>query len=110
MSKRKTLGDIIRKARKETNISGRELARMIDINHNYLAQIERNEKTTCPEKHIKAMSKILEVDVDEMMAAADRFPDKLMRIYKHYPRRVRGLLEDFWDSERPDRMGMKKGK
>jgi len=94
MPKRKTLGDHIHHERKLKEMSGRELARRVGMNHTYLGRVERGE-ITCPENHIKDIAKVLECDFDILMASAGRFPKSLMMIYKLYPRRVRILLEDF---------------
>jgi len=94
MPKRKTLGEHVRYEREAKGMSGRELARRININHSYLGRIERSE-IPCPENHIKDIAQVLKCDFDILMASAGRFPDSLMKIYKKYPRRVRILLEDF---------------
>lgn len=99
MPKQKTLGDHIRHEREAKEMSGRELARRVGMNHSYLGKVERGE-ITCPENHIKDIARVLKCDFDVLMASAGRFPESLLRIYKKYPRRVRILLEGFWEKNK----------
>lgn len=56
---RMTSGNAIREMREAQGMSQRELAERAGVNHSYLAQVERGEKTNPSERWLEAVSKAL---------------------------------------------------
>jgi transcriptional regulator with XRE-family HTH domain len=67
----RTFGDWIREARVARDLSLRELARLLKIAPSYLSDIE-NGRRIPSEEVTRELSRVLELDFDELMAVAGR--------------------------------------
>jgi len=70
-------------------MSLRELARQLDVTPSYVSDIE-NDRRVPSEQVLRAISKILELPFDDLMAAAGRFGDNAERYLRRVP--AAGLL------------------
>ena len=58
----------------------------------YLSKVERDEFPPPAEDKVKAIAKIIECDVDELLALAGRVASDLSDIIKQHPRELAALL------------------
>ena len=90
MSK-KTLGKLIRKLRKEKDLSLRKLAEMVDeVSFVNIAHIE-NGRIKTSKSVLKKIAKALDYDIDELLALADTIDDEVEDIIRKIP----GAIPDF---------------
>jgi len=79
-----SFGDRVREARLGKHLGLRELAKMLDIAPSYLSDIE-NDRRVPSEEVTRGIAKILDLNFDEMMAAAGRFGAEAERYLKKNP-------------------------
>lgn len=80
-----TLGDRVRAARVRAGLSLRDLAKQLDkATPSYLSDIE-NDRRVPSEKVLLNLSRILELDFDELMGAAGRFGEDTDRYLRRQP-------------------------
>lgn len=80
-----SLGDQVRAARISAGLSLRELAKRLDgATPSYLSDIE-NDRRVPSEKVLSSLSQILQLDFDELMAAAGRFGEDTDRYLRREP-------------------------
>lgn len=84
-SEKLTFGRAIAQARKEKEISQKELASLIEredgdpISPQYLNDIEHNRRSPSSDHLVKQFSKILKIDLDYLYYLVDRFPEDIRR-------------------------------
>ena len=103
MSK-KTLGQLIRKLRKQKGLSLRNLAKQVDVSYVQIAHIE-NGKFSTSKKVFEQLAIALDYDVDKLLAAGNVVGDDIEKIIKKKPtavpeflRTAKNLTEDDWRS------------
>ena len=103
MKKKLTIGQLVRKLRKEKGLSLRDLANMINMSHVNIAHIENNRVTTNI-KTLKAIAIALEYDQDKLLAMANEIGDDIKQIIKNKPsavpqflRTAKNLSNDDWE-------------
>lgn len=85
----RTVGDIVREARKHANLTLRELASRISVHYTYISDVE-NDRRIPSEQVLRSLAAELEIDFDELMAMAGRFGELTERYLKRHP--TAGLL------------------
>ena len=85
-------GAFIRKEREAREIGLREMAKKIGVSPTYLSKIERDEFPPPAEDRVKAIAKIIECDVDDLLARADRVSSDVSDIIKRQPVGLAALL------------------
>ena len=115
MSK-KTLGQLIRKLRKQKGLSLRNLAEQVDVSYVQIAHIE-NGKFSTSKRIFEQLAKALDYDVDKLLAAGDVVGDDIEKIIKKKPtavpeflRTAKNLTEDDWRSLTKQVKNMKKNR
>jgi len=100
-----SIGDRIRKLRKEKSYTQRELAKMADIDFTYLSKIENDLPGYHPsEDVIHRLAKLLSADPEELVLLAEKIPKTIQRAMAKNPKAaafLRGagtLDEKDWDS------------
>ena len=96
------LGKLIRKLRKQKDLSLRQLAEKVSVSFVNIAHIE-NGRITTSEEVIKELAKALDYDVDKLLAAADSVNEDIKNIIKKLPtavpeflRTAKNLTEKEW--------------
>lgn len=114
----RSLGEVLRTARVEADITLRDLAKRLDIAPSYLSDIE-NDRRVPSEDVLARLAAELRLKVDDLMARAGRFGDETERYVKQHP--TAGVLFRRISSKRlpdadlkkllstVDKMGTKKG-
>jgi len=75
----KTLGTVLRNARRKADLSLGDLADRADCSPSYLSRVERNERTRRPSGDLLArLAKALALPLDDLYLAAGRVPDDLL--------------------------------
>jgi transcriptional regulator with XRE-family HTH domain len=85
-------GEFVRRAREAKDIGLREMAKMIEVSPTYLSKVERDEFSPPAEERVRAIAKIIECDVDELLALGGRVSSDLTDIIKRRPVEVADLL------------------
>ena len=85
-------GAFIRREREGKEIGLREMAKMIGVSPTYLSKIERDEFPPPAEDKVRAIAKIIEHDVDDLMARAGRVSTDISDIIKRHPVELAALL------------------
>ena len=92
-------GELIRQARKNKGYSQRELAKLIGQDFTYLSKLENNRANYAPkEEIIRNLARQLDLDEEELIYLAGRFPhqeeDLLKQHYKNMPILFRRIREN----------------
>ena len=85
-------GTFVRREREAREIGLREMAKMIDVSPTYLSKIERDEFPPPAEDKVRAIAKIIECDVDDLLARAGRVSSDISDIIKRRPVELADLL------------------
>src|SRR5512135_3015739 len=80
----RTFGDLIRDARKAKSRGLCELARELNIAPSYLSDIEHDRRVPS-EDVLRRIAPLLDLDVDDLLAAAGRFGQDAERYMKRTP-------------------------
>ena len=91
-SGRERFGAFIRRERETKEIGLREMAKMIGVSATYMSKVERDEFPPPAEDKVRAIAKIIECDVDELLGRAGRVSSDITDIIKRHPREVAALL------------------
>lgn len=78
-----SLGEMIRNARKESNITMNELAEQLDITQGYLSKIENNKKIPSPDI-LNKLSKLLGISSIELMKRAGYIEENFKESFGDY--------------------------
>ncbi|MDR6304609.1 transcriptional regulator with XRE-family HTH domain [Nitrobacter vulgaris] len=89
---REKFGPFIRREREAKEIGLREMAKMIGVSPTYLSKVERDEFAPPAEDRVKAIAKVIDCDVDELLARAGRVSSDLSDIIKRHPVELAALL------------------
>ncbi|MBL3677528.1 MAG: helix-turn-helix transcriptional regulator [Alphaproteobacteria bacterium] len=92
MTKDNTFGNLLQKLRQDKGLSQRQLANQVDVIPTYMSKIERGEFPPPSEKVIKKIASILDYDVDEFLAVADKVDSELLSIIKSSPKIYAAML------------------
>ena len=85
-------GEFVRRKREAKEIGLREMAKMIGVSPTYLSKVERGEFAPPVEDKVKAIAKIVDCNVDELLALAGRVATDLSDIIKRHPIETAALL------------------
>lgn len=85
------LGRLIQERRVELDVTQRELAAWAGIKQQYLSKIEHGRETPSDQKIVQ-IAVALDLDRDELILAAGRIPDDVMRILGQHPDRALGMV------------------
>ena len=91
-SGREKFGAFIRREREAREIGLREMAKMIGVSPTYLSKVERDEFPPAAEDKVKAIAKIIECNVDDLLALAGRVSSDITDIIKRQPIEIAALL------------------
>ena len=89
---REKFGAFIRHEREGKEIGLREMAKMIGVSPTYLSKVERDEFPPPAEDKVRAIAKIIECDVDDLLARAGRVSTDITDIIKRHPVELAALL------------------
>jgi DNA-binding XRE family transcriptional regulator len=79
-----TLGEVLREARHEADLSLRDLAKKLPVTASYLSDIE-NDRRVPSEGVLRELAKVFRLKFDELMALGGRIGDDAGRYLKHHP-------------------------
>ena len=85
-------GAFIRREREAREIGLREMAKKIGVSPTYMSKVERDEFTPPTEDKVRSIAKILDCNLDELMAMAGRVPSDLTDIIKRHPVEMSALM------------------
>jgi len=85
-------GAFVRRHREAKEIGLREMAKMIGVSPTYLSKVERDEFPPPAEDKVKAVAKIIDCDVDDLLARAGRVSTDISDIIKRHPVELAALL------------------
>lgn len=85
-------GAFIRREREGKDIGLREMAKIIGVSPTYLSKVERDEFPPPAEDKVRAIAKIIECDVDDLLARAGRVSTDITDIIKRHPVELAALL------------------
>lgn len=88
-----TLGNTLRKLRKEKGVGIKVMAPEIEVDHSYLSKIE-NGYVIPSAVVLNKMAKYLNYDRDELMVLADRIPEDIKEILRTRPREAMRFLRE----------------
>lgn len=81
-----TLGDRIKRIRKERGLGLRETAGRIGISATFLSRVETNAEKAAPSEDVlKKLAKVLDDDIDTLMHLAERVPKDVAAMIKNDP-------------------------
>lgn len=81
-----TLGERIRRIRKERGLGLRETAGKVGISATFLSRIESNAEKAAPsEEVLKKLARVLDDDLDTLMHLAARVPEDVATLIKKDP-------------------------
>src|SRR4051794_8409056 len=86
-----TLGEVIRRARKDKNLTLRDLASRLDLHYAYLSDVESGRRTPS-EDVLKDIAKHLRLDFEYIMALAGRLGERGNRYLMRHPKATLLLL------------------
>ena len=85
-------GEFVRREREAREIGLREMAKMIGVSPTYLSKVERDEFSPPAEDKVRARAKIIECNVDDLLARAGRVSTDISDIIKRHPVELAALL------------------
>ena len=91
MENNKTIGKLIRRLRKEKNLSLRDLAKRVKMSHVNITHIE-NDRVSTNTKTLIDLAKALDFNMDKMLAVANEVGDDIKKIIKDKPDAVPKFL------------------
>lgn len=72
-------GEYLRNIRKQSDISIRKLAELVNVNYTYISKIENGQLNPPSEDVIVKIANILMVDSDNLMVMADKIPNDIIK-------------------------------
>jgi transcriptional regulator with XRE-family HTH domain len=87
-----SFGETVRSLREQKKITLRKFADMVGITPTYLSKIERNEFDPPAEDKIRTIAKLLDQDVDLLLALAGKVSSDLGDIIQKHPREIAAFL------------------
>ena len=91
-SGREKFGEFVRRKREARELGLREMAKMIEVSPTYLSKVERDEFPPPAEDKVRKIAKIIECDVDDLLARAGRVSTDITDIIKRQPVELAALL------------------
>lgn len=108
-------GQFIRDSRENLKITLRQLARDVGASPTYISQIEQGNFAPPSEDKIRLLAKHLKLDLDQLLAMANKIPSDLKPIFTEQPKPVadflrtaQGLSEEDWEKLRKQAQKMQK--
>ena len=97
---RKTLGGVVREARKDKEFSLRKFAEMLDVSPTFVSMLERDEirptvggdGLSIKVETIMKIARLLDLDADDLLALAGKIPPDLPEIIHQRPQEMAALL------------------
>lgn len=90
-----SFGALLRARRLAKGLSLRSFAAMVGVSPTYLSQVEQDKVEKPPTaERIRKMAELLDANVDEWSALADRVPEDLPGIIKKQPTQLPELLRE----------------
>ena len=87
-----TFGARVRRERQERDIGLRQAAKAIGVSPTYLSMVERDEFHPPAEDKVRAIAKLLDLDVDELLALAGKVASDVTAIIRDHPRELASFL------------------
>jgi transcriptional regulator with XRE-family HTH domain len=85
-------GAFVRREREAKQIGLREMAKIIGVSPTYVSKVERDEFPPPAEDKVRLIARVIECDVDELLARAGKVASDLSDIIKENPTQVAMLL------------------
>ena len=92
MARTEKFGAFIRREREARELGLREMAKMIEVSPTYLSKCERDEFPPPAEDKVRKIAKIIDCDVDDLLARAGRVSTDISDIIKRHPVQLSALL------------------
>lgn len=92
MVDKEQFGSFIRRKRVEKDLGLREMAKKIGISPTYLSKCERDEFPPPAEDRVREIAKILDCNVDDLLARAGRVSSDISDIIMRHPIQLTALL------------------
>ena len=92
MTGKEKFGAFIRREREAKELGLREMAKMIGVSPTYLSKCERDEFDPPAEDKVRKIAAIIECDVDDLLARANRVSTDITDIIKRHPVELAALL------------------
>jgi transcriptional regulator with XRE-family HTH domain len=89
---RESFGAFIRRERESKGIGLREMAKMIGVSPTYLSKVERDEFPPLTEQKVRSIAKIIDCDIDNLLARGGRVSSDITDIIKRHPVELADLL------------------
>ncbi len=93
------LGEQVRQWRNEKRIGLREFARRVGLSPTFVSKFERGEFAPPGEEKLRVIARLLERDVDEILALANKVSSDLPEIIRQNPREMADFLRAAKDLE-----------
>jgi transcriptional regulator with XRE-family HTH domain len=87
-------GAFIRREREAKELRLREMAKMIEVSPTYLSKCERDEFPPPVEDKVRKIAEIIDCDVDDLLARANRVSTDITDIIKRHPVELAALLRN----------------
>ncbi|MFT3864589.1 MAG: helix-turn-helix transcriptional regulator [Solirubrobacterales bacterium] len=101
-----TFGETIRRLRRETGLTQRQLAGELQIDFTYLSKLENGRGERPSERLVRGLARRLDTDAEELLALAGRVPEEIgelaqndlafARLLRRLPQMDKGELEKIY--------------
>jgi HTH-type transcriptional regulator, competence development regulator len=101
-----TFGETIRRLRRETGLTQRQLAGELQIDFTYLSKLENGRGERPSERLVRGLAQRLDTDAEELLALAGRVPEEIgelaqsdlafARLLRRLPQMDKGELEKIY--------------
>ena len=88
-----TLSQLIKKTRSEHRLSIRQLANKLGLDHAYLSRVE-NGTVPPSDRLLKKVSKLFEIDVNQLRLSSGKLPKDIYEIFTEYPTEAASILRE----------------
>ncbi len=85
-------GAYVRREREDRGFGLREMAKKVGVSPTYMSKVERDEFKPPAEDKIRKIADILGIDVDELLALAEKVSSDLSEIIREHPRELAKFL------------------
>lgn len=100
------LGEQVRQWRNEKQIGLREFARRVGLSPTFVSKFERGEFAPPGEEKLRTIARLIERNVDEILALANKVSSDLPEIIRQNPREMAELLRAAKDLEPEQIIGL----
>lgn len=88
------LGGYLRRKREAADLTIRQLARLVDVDHGYIVRLEGGQKTNPSAELLQRIADVLDIDASELLAYIGVKPSSVMPPADVFFRNAYGLSED----------------